>query len=136
MRGDECSWVSQFVVSPHPEREEDDGGQAYDGNQGVKQSAEELGLRGKWVGSGCRERNSEDSGKKRKKMNKIGLVTGVFYLHRNTAKAMRYQKLLTVSDGKQKHKKKKKTACLIGLTLCYIISKCTLTLLTAYCLCA
>ncbi len=36
MCGDEGSWVGQFVMSPHPEREEDDGGQAYDGNQGVK----------------------------------------------------------------------------------------------------
>lgn len=65
MCGDKCSGVSQFVVSPHPEREENDGSQAYDGNQGVKQSAEELGLLGKWVGSGCGERNREKSGKKR-----------------------------------------------------------------------
>ncbi len=53
MCGDEGSRVGQLVVSPHPEREEDDGGQAYDGNQGVKQSAEELGLLGKRVGGGC-----------------------------------------------------------------------------------
>lgn len=56
MCGDEGSGVGQFVVSPHPEREEDDGDQAYDGDQGVEQSAEELGLLGKWVGGGCAER--------------------------------------------------------------------------------
>lgn len=41
------------MVPPHPEGEEDDGGQAYDGDQGVEEGAEELGLRGKWVGGGC-----------------------------------------------------------------------------------
>lgn len=51
------------MVSPHPEGEENDGGQAYDGHQGVKQSAEELGLLGKRVGSGCGERNEEHSRK-------------------------------------------------------------------------
>lgn len=66
MCGDEGSWVGQFVMPPHPEGEEDDGGQAYDGNQGVKQSAEELGLLGKWVGGGCGERKREDCGKKKK----------------------------------------------------------------------
>lgn len=66
MRGDEGGWVGQFVMPPHPEGEEDDGGQAYDGNQGVKQSAEELGLLGKWVGGGCGERKREDCGKKKK----------------------------------------------------------------------
>ena len=56
MCGDEGSWVGQFVMSPHPEREEDNGSQAYDGNQGVEERAEELGLLGKWVGGGCGER--------------------------------------------------------------------------------
>lgn len=56
MCGDEGSWVGQFVMSPHPEREEDDSSQANDGNQGVKESAEELGLLGEWVGGGCGER--------------------------------------------------------------------------------
>ena len=44
MCGDEGGGVGQFVMPPHPEREEDHGGQAYDGNQGVQQSAEQLGL--------------------------------------------------------------------------------------------
>lgn len=57
MCGDEGSWVRQFVVPPHPEGEEDDSGQAYDGNQGVKQGAEELGLLGVRVGGGCEGRN-------------------------------------------------------------------------------
>lgn len=68
MCGDEGSWIGQFVMSPHPEREEDNGGQAYDGNQRVKQSAEELGLLGKWVGGGCVERNREGCGKKKKNL--------------------------------------------------------------------
>lgn len=58
MCGDEGGGVGQFVMPPHPEREEDHGGQAYDGNQGVQQSAEQLGLLGKWVGGGCGERQS------------------------------------------------------------------------------
>ena len=52
MCGDERGWVGQLVMPPHPEGEEDDGGQAHDGNQGVEQSAEELGLLGIWVGGG------------------------------------------------------------------------------------
>lgn len=44
MCGDEGSRVGQFVVPPHPERQEDDGGQTDDGNQGVEESVEELGL--------------------------------------------------------------------------------------------
>lgn len=59
MCGDEGSRVGQFVMPPHPEGEEDDGGQAYDGNQGVKQGAEELGLLGEWVGGGCGRRRDK-----------------------------------------------------------------------------
>lgn len=59
MCGDEGGRVGQFMVPPHPEGEEDDGGQAYDGNQGVKQGAEELGLLGKWVGGGCGEKKKK-----------------------------------------------------------------------------
>lgn len=60
MCGDESCWIGQLVVPPHPEGEEDDGRQAYDRNQGVQQSAEELGLLGEWVGGGCEERGRED----------------------------------------------------------------------------
>lgn len=56
MCGDEGRRVGQLVMPPHPEGEEDDGGQAYDGNQGVEQGAEELGLLGERVGSGCEVR--------------------------------------------------------------------------------
>lgn len=65
MCGDEGCWIRQLVVSPHPEREEDDGGQADYGNQGVKQRAEELWLLGKRVGGGCEKRKREDGGTKR-----------------------------------------------------------------------
>lgn len=41
------------MVSPHPEGEEDDGDQAYDGNQRVQQGVEELRLLRKRVGGGC-----------------------------------------------------------------------------------
>lgn len=53
MCGDEGCRVGQFVVPPHPEREEDHSHQSDDGNQGVQQGAEELGLLGKWVRGGC-----------------------------------------------------------------------------------
>lgn len=36
MCGDEGSWVGQFVVSPHPEREEDNSNQTNDRNQRVQ----------------------------------------------------------------------------------------------------
>lgn len=56
MCGDEGSRVGQLVVPPHPEGEEDDAGQADDGNQGVQQRAEQRRLRGERVGCGCRDR--------------------------------------------------------------------------------
>lgn len=74
MCGDQGGRVRQFVMPPHPEGEEDDGGQADDGNQGVEQSAEELGLLGKGVGGGCggrRGRKLTKQAQKRKfKLNK------------------------------------------------------------------
>lgn len=59
MCGDEGRWVGQFMMSPHPEGEEDHGGQAYDGDQGVEQGAEELGLLGKGVGGCCGQIKTE-----------------------------------------------------------------------------
>lgn len=59
MCGDQGSRIGQLVMPPHPEREEDDSHQAYDGNQRVEQSAEELGLLGKWVGGGCAKKERE-----------------------------------------------------------------------------
>lgn len=53
MGGDQGGWVGQFVVPPHPEGEEDDGGEAHDGNQRVQHGAEELRLLGEGVGGGC-----------------------------------------------------------------------------------
>lgn len=53
-------------MPPHPEGEENHSDQADDGNQRVEQSAEELRLLGKWVGSSCvceRERNKVLEGK-------------------------------------------------------------------------
>lgn len=59
MCGDKGGRVGQLVVPPHPEREEDDGSQTHDGDQGVEESAEELGLLGKWVGGGYRDTKVE-----------------------------------------------------------------------------
>lgn len=91
MCGDEGRRVRQFVMSPHPEREENHSNQSDDGDQGVEQSAEELGLLGKWVGGGCmmegerereretpprgvkfkiKERKNTSDGKKEGKINK------------------------------------------------------------------
>lgn len=53
MCGDQGRRVRQFMMPPHPQGEENHGDQADDGNQGVQQGAEELGLLGKWVGGGC-----------------------------------------------------------------------------------
>lgn len=39
-------------MPPHPEGEEDDGGQAHDGHQRVEQGAEEVRLLGERVGRG------------------------------------------------------------------------------------
>lgn len=66
MRGDEGGGVGQLVMPPHPEREEDDGGQADDGNQGVEQRAEKLRLLGKRVGGGCGAGNQKVSGEKQR----------------------------------------------------------------------
>lgn len=93
MCGDEGGRVGQFVVPPHPEGEEDDGDQADDGNQRVEQGAEELRLLGKRVGGGC-----------------VGTETGTCYA---CFKATEYHKLW---------ERGRETGCVIGLTLCYIIS--------------
>lgn len=72
MCGDEGCRVRQFVMSPHPEREENHSNQSDDGNQGVQQSAEELGLLGKWVGGGCRmEGGGGEGGRERDEANRV-----------------------------------------------------------------
>lgn len=67
MCGDKGCRVRQFVMSPHPEREENHSNQSDDGNQGVQQSAEELGLLGKWVGGGC----MMEGGRERDEANRV-----------------------------------------------------------------
>lgn len=52
MCGDQGGRVGQLVMPPHPEGEEDDGGQAHDGHQRVEQGAEEVRLLGERVGRG------------------------------------------------------------------------------------
>ena len=55
--GHQDRWVGQFVVSVHPEREEDDGGDGHDGDQWVHQSRHHWRRRCHWFV--CRYGNRE-----------------------------------------------------------------------------